>query len=168
MLIGSQAFQETPQQPRAGDRPGADAAPRRLGQDCRSTTRSAPPAPTPPRSASTSSAQVGVLYHGPGDRSAAARSSAARARRDRRLHHRPRIHEGRGFALAGAVLTFFGFMHGEAIGIGAVAGGGGQLSRHRRHPAGLRQICRPGATARRSVADARPWRRCGQARRMRT
>ena len=33
MLIGSQAFQETPQQPRAGDHPGDDAADRRLGQD---------------------------------------------------------------------------------------------------------------------------------------
>ena len=31
MLIGSQAFQETPQAPRAGHRPGARPAPRRLG-----------------------------------------------------------------------------------------------------------------------------------------
>ena len=30
-----------------------------------------------------------------------------------------------GFALAGALLTFFGFMHGERIGIGADADGGG-------------------------------------------
>ena len=43
--------------PCAGDRAGAGAADRGLGQDCRSTTRSAPPAPTPRRSASTSSAR---------------------------------------------------------------------------------------------------------------
>ena len=33
MLIGSQAFQETPQPPRAGDHPGDGPADRRLGQD---------------------------------------------------------------------------------------------------------------------------------------
>ena len=31
------------------------------------------------------------------------------------------------FALAGAVLTFFGFMHGEQIGIGETPGHGAQL-----------------------------------------
>ena len=39
-----------------------------------------------------------------------------------------------GFALAGAVLTFFGFMHGEAIGIGADAAGRDQLPRRRGDP----------------------------------
>ena len=34
MLIGAQAFQETPQEPRAGDRAGADAAPGGLGRRC--------------------------------------------------------------------------------------------------------------------------------------
>ncbi len=32
MLIGAQAFQTTPVQPRTGDRTGADASPRRLGE----------------------------------------------------------------------------------------------------------------------------------------
>ena len=34
MLIGAQAFQEHAEAARARDRAGADAAPRRLGQDC--------------------------------------------------------------------------------------------------------------------------------------
>ena len=42
------------------------------------------------------------------------------------------------FALAGAVLTYFGFMHGDAVGIGARlrrdAVGGARLSHRRRLP----------------------------------
>ena len=63
MLIGAQAFQETPKQPCAGDRAGAGAAPRGLVQDADGRRAGA---------AGTSAAavgfdklgQVGVLYHG--------------------------------------------------------------------------------------------------------
>jgi AGZA family xanthine/uracil permease-like MFS transporter len=75
MLIGAQAFQETPK----SHAPAVILAlvPQvAAGASCRSTARSAPPAPTPRRSASTSSAQVGVLYHGL-ECSAAARSWSA-------------------------------------------------------------------------------------------
>ena len=50
--------------PCAGDRAGVAAADRRMGQDCRSTTRWARPGPTPPRSGTAKLAQVGVLYQG--------------------------------------------------------------------------------------------------------
>ena len=55
-----------------------------------------------------------------------------------------------GFALAGAVLTFFGFMHGEKIGFGQIAGHGAQLPRRRDHPLQLLPLRR-----RRAGADAR-------------
>ncbi len=35
------------------------------------------------------------------------------------VRDRAQVHEAAGFALAGAVLTYFGFMHGEAVGIGS-------------------------------------------------
>lgn len=40
----------------------------------------------------------------------------------RRLHYREGFTRAAAFALAGAVLTFFGFMHGEAVGIGSGLG----------------------------------------------
>ena len=46
-----------------------------------------------------------------------------RARRDRRLRDRARVRQGRRPSrCAGAVLTYFGFMHGEAVGIGGGLG----------------------------------------------
>ena len=49
------------------------------------------------------------------------------------------------FALAGAVLTFFGFMHGEAIGFGADAARRAQLSRRRAGARRVRKSARPTA-----------------------
>ena len=49
MLIGSQAFQETPQSHAPADRPGAGSAPLPPGARSRSTARSPPRAPTPPK-----------------------------------------------------------------------------------------------------------------------
>ena len=45
-----------------------------------------------------------------------------------------------GFALAGAALTFFGFMHGEKIGVGSDSGRRCQLPRGECYPGWLCQI----------------------------
>ena len=125
MLIGSQAFQETPQEPRAGDRPGARAAPGELGAS-RMINGALAAAGTVV--ATLSAAQLadligkmrneGVLYHGLqvlGGGSILGGlilGAIAVFIIDRNFM------KAAGFALAGAVLTFFGFMHGERIGIG--------------------------------------------------
>jgi adenine/guanine/hypoxanthine permease len=87
------------------------------GRSCRSTARSAAAGTNAARSVSTSSRRPACSTTA-SKCWAAARSSAGWCWRRSRLRHRARIHEGRAFSLAGAVLTFFGFMHGEAIGIG--------------------------------------------------
>ena len=116
MLIGAQAFQETPKQPRAGDRAGADAAPRGLGQAAdRQRARRGRHQRRGGR-ASTSSARSACSTTG--SRCwAAARSSAAwcsaRSACSSSTRSSPKA---AAFAAAGAVLTFFGFMHGEAVG----------------------------------------------------
>jgi hypothetical protein len=55
-----------------------------------------------------------------------------------RNFHREKIVAAPAFALAGAVLTFFGFMHGDAVGIGVmptVAVACGRLWYSNTHPA---------------------------------
>ena len=105
--------------PRAGDRAGARAAPRRLGQDCMIDGALG--------AAGTSAAAVGFDKLGrerralPGARRcwAAARSSPAWCwARSAVFVIDRKFTKAAAFALAGAVLTFFGFMHGEAIGVG--------------------------------------------------
>ena len=88
------------------------------GASCRSTTRSAPPAPTPPRLGFDKLGQAGVLYQGldvlGGGAILAGIILGAIAvfiiERD--------FAKAAAFACAGAHLTFFGLIHGEAIGIG--------------------------------------------------
>ena len=64
-------------------------------------------------------AQVGVLYHGLEVLGGGAILVEPDAGRDRRVRDRSRVRaRPRASPLAGAVLTFFGFMHGEAIGFG--------------------------------------------------
>ena len=115
MLIGAQAFQTTPTE-------HAPAIVLALTPHLAAWAKTlmdgalAPPAPARRRSASTSSAVSACSI--PASKSwAAARSSPAWSWRDRRLRHRPEFIEAAAFALAGAVLTFFGFMHGESVGI---------------------------------------------------
>jgi len=62
--------------------------------------------------------QQGVLYHGLEVMGGRLDPRRPRARRDRRIRHRARVREGLRLRLSGAVLTYFGFMHGEAVGIG--------------------------------------------------
>ena len=64
-------------------------------------------------------AQVGVLYQGLSVMGGGAILGGLVLGAIAALRHRPRVSQGRGFRRSpGAVLTFFGFMHGEAIGIG--------------------------------------------------
>ena len=118
MLIGSQAFQETPHAPCAGDHAGDGAADRRLGQDCRSTARSAPPAPTPRPSASTSSARPACSTRAWRRSAAAPRSPASCSARSRCSSSSASSRRRRPSPLAGAIFTFFGLIHAEALGIG--------------------------------------------------
>ena len=60
--------------------------------------------------------QIGVLYHGLEVLGRRRDPRRPGARRDRRVHHREEVRGGRGVRAAGAVLTFFGFMHGESVG----------------------------------------------------
>ena len=125
MLIGSQAFQETPQAPRAGDRAVARAASRQLGADadqqCAGGGGNGGRRRSAPRRWANWSDKMraqGVLYDGlhvlGGGSILGGLILGAIAvfiiDRD--------FVKASGFALAGAVLTFFGFMHGEQIGIG--------------------------------------------------
>ena len=118
MLIGAQAFQETPKSHAPAIVLALTphlAAWGKLQIDNALGAAGTNAARGRPRQARRRS---GVLYHGLAVHGRRRDPRRPRARRDRRVHHRARVHEGGGFALAGAVLTFFGFMHGEAIGIG--------------------------------------------------
>ena len=72
------------------------------------------------------------------------------------------------FAAAGAVFTFFGLIHAEALGIGRTPSMVISYLGIAVILLACSQVCRPGAAAGRGVADARPRRSCRQARRMRT
>ncbi len=67
-------------------------------------------------------ASSNVLYHGMSILGGGAVLGGHRAGLDHRVHHRPPVHEAAAFAGAGAVLTFFGLMHSEAIGVGMTPG----------------------------------------------
>ena len=118
MLIGAQAFQDHAHDARAGHRPGAAAAPRRLGASRMiDGSLGAAGVHGDARDRSSSMAMRGVLYHGlevlGGGSILAGLVLAAIAvfMIDRAFV------KAAGFALAGAVLTFFGLMHGERLGI---------------------------------------------------
>ena len=115
MLIGAQAFQETPTQPRARDRAGAGAASCGLVQDADGRRLGA---------AGTNAAaigvekfgQVGVLYHGLEVLGGGAILSGLVLGAIGVFMIEKKFAEAAAFAAAGAVLTFFGFMHGELVG----------------------------------------------------
>ena len=68
-------------------------------------------------------AQNGILYQGLDDARRRLDPGRPHARRDRRVHHRPRrSRRPRPSPPPARVLTFFGFMHGEAIGIASSPG----------------------------------------------
>ena len=78
--------------------------------------RSGRPAPTPPRSGFDKLGQVGVLYHGLEVLGAGAILAGMVLGAIGAFIVDKKFVEASAFALAGAVLTFFGFMHGESVG----------------------------------------------------
>ena len=124
MLIGSQAFQETPRRhapaivlslvPHLANW-GLTRSTARWRRRARSSRRSTP---RRWRELVGRMTNEGVLYDGLHVLGGGSILGGLILGAIARVHHRPRLHEGAGFALAGAVLTFFGFMHGERIGIG--------------------------------------------------
>ena len=117
MLIGAQAFQETPKRHAPGDHPGADPEHRGLGQAFGRQLARRRPAPTPPRSGSTSSARSACSITGLRCWRAAPSSRAWYSAPIGAFVIDKKYAEASAFAAAGAVLTFFGFMHGESVGI---------------------------------------------------
>ena len=117
MLIGSQAFQESPREPCAGHYPGDDSADRRLGQnhDRRRT-----------RAAGTNAAAVGfdklgntgILYKGLATLGGGATLAGIILGAVTVFIIERQLEKAAAFALAGSVLTFFGLIHAEDLGIG--------------------------------------------------
>ena len=105
---------------------------------------------------------------GPGDPGRRRHPGRHRAGLDHRVHHRARLRQGGGLRRCRRGVHLLRPDPCRGAGHRPHAVDGGELSRHRRHPARLLQVRRPGAAARRGVADARPRRSCCQARRMRT
>ena len=98
MLIGSQAFQETPRQHAPAIVLAHGAASRRVGQLRSDERRSPPPAPSRAARSSCDGARPGqgVLYHGLEVLGGGAILAGLDPRRDRGLHHRPPFRQGRG------------------------------------------------------------------------
>ena len=89
--------------------------------------------------------QVGVLYHGLEVLGAGAILGGMVLGAIAAFVIDKKYTEASYFAAAGAVLTFFGFMHGEAVGIRGVAFGRGGLCDRRRVPLRLEPRARHGA-----------------------
>ena len=115
MLIGAQAFQETPE-PCARRGAGADAAPRRVGQ-AHDRQRAGRGRDQRRAVGLDKLAQVGVLYQGLAIMGGGAILGGLVLGAIAAFVIDGALRKAAAFALAGAVLTFFGFMHGEAIGI---------------------------------------------------
>ena len=118
MLIGSQAFQETPKRHAPGDRPGDRALDGQLGLTIINSALAAAGDPRgEPMNSPARCCNKGVYYHGlqilGGGSTLGGLILGAMAVFiiDRNFV------KAAGFALAGGVLTFFGLMHGEHIGI---------------------------------------------------
>ena len=84
----------------------------------RSTGRWGLPAPTRRRSASTISANTGVLYEGLETLGGGATLAGIILGAITVFIIERKLEKAAAFALAGAILTFFGLIHAEAIGIG--------------------------------------------------
>ena len=104
------------EEPCARDRAGADPAPRGLGQAADRQLARRRPAPTPQRSGSTSSARSACSITGSRCWAAAPSSAGWCSAPSRAFIIDKKFAEAAAFAAAGAVLTFFGFMHGESVG----------------------------------------------------
>ena len=120
MLIGSQALPGDSQEPRSSHRPCAhtNTLPR-AGGGRRSNNRSGGRwNECELRSGSTSSAKTGVLYHGLAviRRAASILGGLILGAIGVFIIDHQFTKAAQAFSAAGAVLTFFGFMHGEAIG----------------------------------------------------
>ena len=160
MLIGSQAFQETPSEPCARDHPGDDSADRRVGQnhDRRRAWRS------------RHQCGGGRLRQARKHRRVVQGPRDARRRRDarrhylgrrHRVHHRTPAREGGGLRARGRGPHLLRAHPRRGSRDRAIAGGGAELSRHRRDAVRLRQIrpCRAGRAERhRSPQPERPGR----------
>ena len=90
----------------------------RPGASCRSTTRWAPPAPTAAAVGFDKLDQVGVLYHGLEILGGGATLAGIILGAITVFIIDREFVKAAAFAAAGAVLTFFGLIHAEALGIG--------------------------------------------------
>ena len=145
MLIGSQAFQETPMRHAPAIVLAMVPQIAAWGKT-RSTARSAPPAPRPRPSASTSSTRPACSTRA-WRSSAAARPWPASSWPRSPCSSSSATSEGGGLRRRRRGVHLLRPDPCRGAGYRPHAVDGDQLSRHRRHPAGLQQVRRPGAAA---------------------
>ncbi len=105
------------EEPRARGRARADSQHRRVGEDADRRRARRRPARRPRSSAPPSSPATGVLYKGLESLGGGSVLAGMVLGRDRRVHHRqPDAHAPRSWAFAGAILAYFGLIHGAQLG----------------------------------------------------
>ncbi len=117
MLIGSQAFQETPAKHAPADHSGVGAADCLMGEVADHDNALGAAGTSAAKLGIATLTQNGVLYDGMSTLGGGATLVGIILRLNHRLHHRPEARQGRGVRRRrSTILTFFGLMHSDAIG----------------------------------------------------